>query len=104
MDVAKTVIFQPDSHVDRESIHNQVYLALLVRGEEGELIDAIGLAWELPNLIEDTPERSEIWEKRCVEVLRSVVANSKPRHAIRDATLAMKTTLLVRGELDSELC
>lgn len=104
MDVAKTVIFEPDAHMGREEAHNQVYLALLVKGEEGELIDAIGLAWELPNPIHDTPERPGMWVEYCVKVLRSVVANSKPRHAIRDATYTMETTFLVRGELDSELC
>ena len=93
MDVAKAVIFKPGSSV--EDIHNQLYLALLVNGERGERIDVIGLAWDLPSSTHDEPGGSELWE----EILKLVVLNSKPRHAIRDATLAMETGLLVRSEL-----
>lgn len=91
------VRFKPGSHV--EDPHTQLYLALLVEGEEGELIDATGLAWDFPNLTYDTSERSEMQARYCVAVLKSVVADSKSRHAIRDGTLAMETALLRR-----ELC
>lgn len=101
MNVAEAVHFEPGSNV--EDLHSQLYLALLVEGEEGELTDATGLAWELPNFIHDTPERSEMQAKNCVAVLKSVVANSKPRHAIRDGSLAMEAALL-RQRLCSIYC
>jgi len=88
--------------MDEEDLNNQLFVALLVEGEEDELVDALGLAWNLPSIIHDTPERSELWAKHCVEIMKSIVANSKPRQAIRDATLVMETTLLKLGKF--ELC
>jgi len=101
LNVAEDVHFEPNSGAD-EGLKNQIFLALHVRGEEGELIDATGLAWGVPSLIHDTPERSEVWAKHCVEVMKSIIAGSKPRQAIRDATIFMETAILMRGEV--ELC
>ena len=84
--------------MDGECPHNQLQLTLLVKGEEGEPIDIAQFVWDLPNIFPDPPERPEMWGKYCVEVFGSVVANSKPRHALRDAMLTMKTVLL-REEL-----
>jgi hypothetical protein len=85
------VKFLPGSHRDRtEDPLDNLYIALLVRGKDDQLIDALGCAWGLPYSIYDTPERSEIWADHCVDVLKSIVVNSKPRHAIRDATLIME--------------
>ena len=104
LNVEKDVHFHLGEHVNKEDLHDQLYASLLVIGENDELTDALGLSWGLPrpSLIYDTPGRSEIWAKHCVEIMKFVVAQSKPRRAIRDATIAMETTLLARGEL--ELC
>lgn len=88
--------------MEGEDPNNQLYIALLVIGEQDEVVDALGLFWSLPSFIHDTPERSKIWAKHCVEIMKSVIANSRPRNAIKDATFAMETALLMRGEL--ELC
>ena len=100
LDVMKEVNFEPDARMDGEDLIDQFYVALLVLGEGDELIDALGLAWGLPNGIYDTPERSRIWGIVCMEVMRSVVANSKPRRAIRDATLLMEIVILKPGRFD----
>lgn len=100
LDVMKEVNFESNSRMDGEDLIDQLYVALLVLGEEDELIDALGLSWGLPNWIYDTPERSRIWGIVCIEVMRSVVANSKPRRAIRDATLLMEIVILKPGRFD----
>ena len=83
MNVAKVVRFLPGSSTDREDPLDNLYIALLVRGKDDEFVDAVGCAWGLPYSIYDTPERSEIWADQYVNVLKTVVVNSKPRHAIR---------------------
>jgi hypothetical protein len=98
MDVAEVVRPEPNSPADRERLDNDLHLTLLVRGEEGETIDTVGISWDLPNFFREPVERPEMWGKYCVEVLKTVVANSKPRHALRDALLTMKTVVL-REEL-----
>ena len=100
LDVMKEVNFESNSRMDGEDLIDQLYVALLVLGEEDELIDALGLSWGLLNCIYDTPERSRIWGIVCIEVMRSVVANSKPRRAIRDATLLMEIVILKPGRFD----
>ena len=102
IDVAKEVRFEPNLSMEGEDPNNQLYIALLVIGEQDEVVDALGLFWSLPSFIHDTPERSKIWAKHCVEIMKSVIVNSRPRNAIKDATFAMETALLMRGEL--ELC
>lgn len=102
MNVAKDVNFEPGSAAGEGDIHNNLYLALLVLGKDDELIDAVGLAWSLPSSIYDTPLRSKIWAKYCIDVAKVIVVNSKPRHAITDATLMVEFTLLTLGE--SDLC
>lgn len=88
--------------MDEDDIYDKLYVALLVRGEDGEIIDALGLSWGLPYSIYDTPERSEIWARHYMGVAKSIVINSKPRRAIRDATFMMETAFLTLGKL--ELC
>lgn len=100
MNVAKDVHFQPGSHTEGEAPLDNLYIALLVKGKEDELVDALGLAWGLPSSIHDTPQRSKIWAKHSVDVVKSIVVNSKPRHAIRDATLMMESAFLALGMLD----
>ena len=87
-----------NSAADGEGAQNRLHLILLVRGEEGEHVDYTELVWNLQNLFRDSVERPEMWERYCMEALKSVVANSKPRHAMRDAVITMKTVLL-REEL-----
>ena len=93
LNVAKVVQFLPGSLIRGKDPLDNLYIALLVRGKDDELIDALGCAWDLPFSINDTPQRSEIWAENYLDVLKSIVVNSKPRHAIRDATLMMETTL-----------
>lgn len=93
------VCFESDSSTDGDDLDNNLFLTLLVKGEGGQLFEATGLAWEVPDLIQGTPKRSEMWAKYCVEIMKSIVVNSKPRKAIRDATLAMGTILLRCGEV-----
>ena len=97
MDIDDVVFYERDSSLPEEDLQNRLYLTLLVEGERGRLMDATGLAWTPPNLIHVAPERSKAEAKYCVEVLKSVVANSKPRHAIRGGTLAMDTALMRLG-------
>lgn len=99
LNVVKDVHFQPGSRLDEEDPCDRLYVALLVRGEDDELIDALGLSWSLPSLIYDTPMRSEIWAKYCVDVAKSILVNGKPRHAIRDATLLLEATCPMLGRL-----
>ena len=94
LNVSGEVHFEPGPRVDGEYLNDRLYMALLVMGEEGELTDAIGLSWHLPHIIYDTPEMSEIWAKRCVEVMKPVVELSRPRQAIGDATAIMEVRLL----------
>ena len=86
--------------MDKGDLNDRLYAVLIVMGEEDEITDSTGLAWSLPHSIYDTPERSEMWAKRCVEVMKIVVVHSKPRRAIKDATTVMETILLMRGEFD----
>jgi len=97
MNVDDASFYERNSHVPKEDLKNRLYLTLPVDGERGQLIDAISVAWTPTNLTHDTPERSKAKAKHCVEVLKSVVANSKPRNAIRDATLTMETALMGLG-------
>lgn len=94
----ENVHFQPGSWEDVEDPSDQIYVALLVPGEEGELLDATGLAWGLPDAIHDTPRRSQIWADHCVEIMKWVIVHSKPRQAIKDATGTMETVFLMSGE------
>ena len=100
VNVAEEVRFESDSFISGDESNNQLLAALLVIGEEGEFIDALGLAWDLPDSIHDTPERSEVWGEWCVEIMRFIVVKSKPRRAIRDATIAMESLLLMGGEAE----
>ena len=79
------VLFESDSDIDEKGSNNRIYMALLVMGEEDELVDATGLCWKLLRPTLDAPDVSEEWAKHCVEVMKSVVAFSKPRRAYRDA-------------------
>ena len=88
---------QPGSHMDEEYLYD-LYVGLNVMGEKGEIIEIAGLSWKFPNSACDTPERSRMSAKHCVEVMKSVAAHSKPRRAIRDATVAMESILLARRE------
>ena len=98
LNVDEEVIFESDSDVDEERPNNRIYAALLVMGEEGELTDATGLCWELTKLTRDAPEVSEEWAKHCVDVVKWVVAYSKPRRAFRDAAAVME--ILRRREFE----
>jgi len=97
MDMDDVVFHERDSRVAEENLHNRLHLNLLVQGKGGRLIDATGLAWILPDSIPDTPERSSVQARYCVEVLKSVLRNSKPRNAVRDGTLAMETAIMREG-------
>ncbi|KAF9781829.1 hypothetical protein BJ322DRAFT_1078642 [Thelephora terrestris] len=100
LDVMKEVHFQSNSCMYGEDMIDQFYVALLVWGEQDELIDALGLAWGLPNRIYDIPKWSHIWAKVCIDVMKFVITRSKPRHAIRNATLVMEATILKLGRFD----
>ena len=91
LDVMKEVNFESNPRTaDGEVLVDQFYVALQVWGEEDEFIEVLGLPWDFPNHIDDTPERSQIWVGLCIEVMKSIVVNSKPRDTIRDATLMME--------------
>jgi hypothetical protein len=90
------VQFEPGSNAE-EDPNDQLYAALIVMGEEDEVIDFVGLRWNLPTTIHDTPARSEFWAECCVDVMKSAILYGKPRQAIRQATLAMETALLKNG-------
>ena len=95
LDVMKEVDFESNPRTaDGEVLVDQFYVTLQVWGEEDEFIEVLGLPWDFPNHIDDTPERSQIWAGLCVEVMKSIVVNSKPRDAIRDATLMMENAIL----------
>lgn len=99
---ASVEILNVDEHVHfekvpRGDVRNKLYAALLVFGEDGEIIDDFGLCWYLPGCVYDTPERSEMWAEHYAEVMKFVIANSKPRHAIGDAILTMETALRTLG-------
>ena len=95
LDVMKEVNFESNPHTaDGEDLVDQFYVALQVWGEEDEFIEVLGLAWDFPNHIDDTPERFRIWAGLCVEVMKLIVVNSKPQDTIRDATLMMENAIL----------
>ena len=71
-----------------DDLKNFLVLTLLVKGKEGELVEAAGFTWEVQDSIQETPERSRMWAGLSVELLQWTVITSKPRQAIRDATLA----------------
>ena len=91
------VFHERDSHMTKEGHHNRLYLNLLVEGEGGQLIDAAGLALVPWKLMHDTPERSEVQARYCIDVLKEVVRNGKPRDAIKQGTLAMETAIMREG-------
>ena len=91
------VFHKYDSRLAKEGHHNRLYLNLLVEGEGGQLADTAELAWVPRNMLHDTPERSEVQARYCVEVLKAVVMNGKPRDAIRHGTLAMETAIMREG-------
>ena len=86
-----------DSRLVKEGHHNRLYLNIIVEGQGGQLTDTAGLAWVPQKLFHDTPERSEVQARYCIEVLKEIVRNGKPRDAVRHGILAMETAIMREG-------
>jgi len=93
-DAAEVARSERNSAGGGEGAQDRLYLTLLVRGEEGEHVDSAELVWSFPTPFHDSPERVEMLERCYIEVLKWVVANSKPRHVIRDSMATLRTVLL----------